>query len=427
MKNSIKKICKSVISIMLVFAFCVDIIPQMVSAQEQVTIKYSIWDANQAEGMEAIIESFENENPDIKVELQVSGWDQFWTQLEASAGTNSMPDVFWMHPSQVLRFGQEDNILYDFSELLGSSEKVSKDVFVPEILELFTQNEKVLGIPKDYDTIALWYNKKIFDEAGMDYPNEEWTWDDLVTAAKELTDTEKGIYGFLAPQHGQPGYYNIIYSNGGYIVSEDYTESGYKLEETQKAVQDWANLGIEGISPSQADFAELDVNQYFQSGKAAMSYFGSWSTSAMAKNEFTNENTDLTVLPSGTKGKISVISGLSNSVNANSKNLDAAIKFAEYLGSEEAMSIQGKYGSAIPARIGSDNTYLEAFPQFNVKAYLDQVENAKTQPQHISSARRESIENEFLVQVFGGQKRIEEISDELVKSVEAVLAEDLKE
>ena len=87
------------------------------------------------------------------------------------------------------------------------------------------------AVPKDYDTIALWYNKTLFDEAGISYPDDTWTWADLKDAAKKLTKDDGSQYGFCAGLHNQEGYYNFVYQNGGEIITDD-KKSGYDEDKT---------------------------------------------------------------------------------------------------------------------------------------------------------------------------------------------------
>ena len=143
---------------------------------------YSIWDKGQEPGMRAIADAFEAKNPDIKVNVEVTPWDQYWTKLEAAATGGSMPDVFWMHSSQHIRYAQS-GMLMDLNEVIENSDVLDMSQFTEGIVDLYNVDGQQIAIPKDVSTIGLWYNKTLFDEAGVEYPNENWTWDDLLEAA----------------------------------------------------------------------------------------------------------------------------------------------------------------------------------------------------------------------------------------------------
>lgn len=420
-KKSMKRTLSLTLGLSLFLAACGN--GDSVSSEEDVTLTYSIWDAIQEPGMQAIADAFEEENPGIKVNVEVTPWEQYWTKLESSAQGGSMPDVFWMHSNEIANYS-EGNVLMDLSETFESSENVKLDQFPEELVDLYSANGELLGVPKDYDTIGLWYNKSLFDEAGIEYPDENWTWDDLLEAAQELTDEEAGVYGVLAPLNRQEGYHNFIYQNGGYVISEDKTESGFRKDETVDAVQWYADLSAKhGVSPTQNQFADNSNLTFFQSGRGAMAFFGSWMTAEMANNEYTAENVDVAPLPQGEK-QATIFNGLANSVAENTKYPQEAQKFVEFLSSEKAMKLQGENGSAIPALEGIDTTFNEAYPEFNTQIFIDQMESGVIKPYTNQTTRWENIENEQLIPVFAGEKSAKEVAEDIADQVEDILADE---
>ena len=210
---------------------------------EDVTLTFAFWDTNQEPGMRAIAEAYMAEHPEVKIETQVTPWSEYWTKLEAAAQGGQLPDVFWMHSNQFMKYASAGMLLnltdmnYDYSP------------YPSGITALYNFDGAQLAIPKDYDTIALAYNKEIFDAAGIAYPDDTWTWETLRETAKKLTDKEKNIYGFGAPNDTQSGYLNFIYQNGGFAFENGV--SGYNLPETQEAVKAWVDLMlVDGVSPS---------------------------------------------------------------------------------------------------------------------------------------------------------------------------------
>ena len=242
-------------------------------AEENVTLTFAFWDTNQEPGMKAIAEAYMAEHPNVTIECQVTPWGEYWTKLEAGALGGSMPDVFWMHSNQFFKYVTANTLLslddldYDYAPY-------------PEgVTSLYTYEGTHYAIPKDYDTIALVYNKEIFDAAGEPYPDDTWDWAKFLEVAKKLTDPDKGIYGFGAPNDRQSGYLNLIYQNGGFAFEDG--KSGYDLPETKEAVQFWVDLQLkEGVSPSQSSFVDMGVDDQMQAGKLAMCFTGSWNMSS---------------------------------------------------------------------------------------------------------------------------------------------------
>lgn len=243
------------------------------SSNGDVTLTYAIWDKNQEPGMRKMADAFEAKNPGIKVNVEVTGWDQYWTKLEAAASGGSLPDVFWMHPNQAARYAS-NGVLMDLTDKIKGSSSVKLDKFPKDLVKVYENDGKNYAIPKDFDTIGLWYNKKLFDEAGVAYPNENWTWNDLLAAAKKITNPEKGIYGFGAPLDLQQGFDNFIFQNGGQVLSDDKTKSGFDTPAVKEAMQWYIDLSVkEKVSPNQQQFSENSYTAFFSSGKTAMALF----------------------------------------------------------------------------------------------------------------------------------------------------------
>lgn len=170
----------------------------------------AIWDTQQEPGLTEITDKF-TEDTGIKCKIQVTPWDQYWTMLEAGATGGSMPDVFWMHSNMINQYAEYDMLLDLTDAIAKSNVDLSK---YPEGLVSLYQNKdgKQIGIPKDMDTSALWYNKTKFEEAGIAYPDDTWTWDTLAETANKLTKDDGSQYGFvISPAANQEGYYNMIY------------------------------------------------------------------------------------------------------------------------------------------------------------------------------------------------------------------------
>ncbi len=155
----------------------------------------------------------------------------------------------------------------DLTDKIESSEKVNLDNYYKDIAELYQYDGKTYAIPKDYDTIALWYNKKMFDDAGIAYPDETWTWQTFADAAKKLTKEDGSQYGTAIPAtFNQDGYYNLIYDMGGYIVSDDKKKSGWDDPKTIEAMQWLYDNVVTTSMPKQETMGETNPDVLFSSG-----------------------------------------------------------------------------------------------------------------------------------------------------------------
>ena len=387
-------------------------------------LSVSIWDTNQEPGLKDILADF-TEETGIKTKLTVVKWDEYWTMLEAGAQGGSLPDVFWMHSNESERYMSNDMLL-DLTDKIAESDKIDPENYPEDIWGLYTYDDKYYAVPKDVDTIALWYNKTMFDEAGLAYPTADWTWDDVSEAAKKLTKDDGSQYGLaVRNDNNQAGYYNLVYDNGGYIINEDKTKSGWddpKTMEAMKTLEGWIK---DGVMPSIETMSENGEDVLFQSGKAAMVLQGSWMVAAYRDNEYTAANCDLVELPKNaeTGRRASVYNGLGWAAAANGEHTEEAWKLLEYLGSEEAQKKQAELGVTMSAYKGTSDAWAKS-ADFNLQAYLNMMDDMEIRPYSKTTVTWENEDNEILKSVYTGEKTMEEACKEMADQMNEKLAEE---
>lgn len=384
---------------------------------EKAQLTYAIWDSNQEKGLRTIADEFEAKNPDIKVNIEVTGWSDYWTMLEAGATGGSLPDVFWMHSNEIYRYAS-NGMLLDLTDRISKSADVKLENYPEGLNQIYNLNGKQYAVPKDFDTIGLWYNKTLFDQAGIQHPDENWTWDDLKQAAKTLT--KDGVYGFLAPLHNQEGYYNFVYQNGGTIITAD-KKSGYDDPKTIEALDFYIGLVREGLSPEV--YGDAERADLLKNGKAAMGLFGSWNLSGFTENEYMAKNFDVAVLPKKEK-QASIYNGLGNAIDAKTKHPEEAWKFVEYLSSKAGQERQAELGVAISAYTGAADKWVDSNKTFNIKAFVDMVSYGVIRPYSNTTAVWEDKAYEALKPAFSGKVPVEEAAKNAAKVMNESLAEE---
>jgi len=389
-----------------------------------VTLTYAIWDVNQAPALQQIADKFTEENPNIKVKVEVTPWDQYWTKLETAATGGSLPDLFWLNASNIQKYAK-GKVLLPITEQ-ADLDKVDLTKYPEALVKTYTVDDQLYALPKDFDTIGLWYNKELFDNAGLEYPNENWNWDDLVENAKKLTDPGNGIWGFSAPLETQTGIYNTVYQAGGYILNDDLTKSGHADEKTLKGIKFMYDMiHTHKVSPTVAQMTDTPAISLFESGKVAMMFAGSWSQIEFEKNEYTKDKVDVTALPTGEK-KAVIIHGLGNVIAANTKYPEEAWKFSKFLGSEEAHKIQAETGTVIPAYQGTQDAWVQSNTNFNLQVFIDMTEYSVPYPVSIETRKWQQIETEILTQAWAGNKSLEDAVKEVAEKVDEVLEQEKK-
>ncbi|KIR02225.1 N-Acetyl-D-glucosamine ABC transport system, sugar-binding protein [Lachnospiraceae bacterium TWA4] len=392
---------------------------------ESGVLQVSIWDKNQQPGLQKIMDKW-TETSGVKVSIVVTPWDQYWTQLEAGATGGDLPDVFWMHSNNSNNY-MSSGLLMDLTEEVTPN----VDKYNDGILSLYTYDSKYYAVPKDIDTIALWYNKKMFDAAGVDYPNENWTWDDFAAAAKKLTNKDKGEYGFaMKTSNNQDNWYNVVYSMGGNIISEDMKKSGLDDENTLKAMNFLTDL-LKEVAPEYSTVSENGPDALFQSGKLAMTMQGSWQVPAFMDDDNVKSFGDVAVLPKDatTGNRSSCVNGLGWSIDAKTEMPNAAKSLVTYLGTEEAQKMQADLGVTMSALKDTklstawQDTYNKTFA--GIGAYVDTLDNATliTRPHSVKTTSKwEDALSTDLVNAFSGTQDTTEACKAVAAKMNDMLA-----
>ena len=382
------------------------------------SISYAFWDVNQKPAMEALIKDFNKTYPNIKVTSQITPYQNYFTKLQTQGSSKTLPDVFWMNGPNFQ--------LYASNGLLEPVGSAIDPANYPKALDsLYSYSGKQYGVPKDFDTIAVYYNKAIFDKAGVSYPTAGWTWDDFHQKAKAISDKLKGegIYGEASGlSGGQEMYYNTILQAGGSIISSDGKKSGYDDPKSIKGLQFVRDLIADGSSPTLAQLSDTPQDQWFINGKSAMFWSGTWSNAELLSSPV-KAQIAVAPLPTGTR-QATVIHGLANVVAKDSKNKSAAIAFQNYLGGKEAAQTQAKMGAANPAYNGTQQAFVDSAPwDLNVfeKAATDY---AYPYPISKNTAAWNKAESDLLPDAFSGKKPVDEVAKELAAQMNADLAKE---
>ena len=168
-------------------------------------------------------------HPDIHVDVTLSDWDTYWDKLQTGLAGGDAPDVFAMDGPLYPDY-QSRGVLLDLAPYIardGFDLTALADAGVAH----FTTPEGQFGLPRDLNVVALYYNKAMFDAAGLAYPDDTWTWDKLLEVGKQLTldtngDGQTDQWGFYTETTDMENYWSsLVWQNGGDIVSADHTQT----------------------------------------------------------------------------------------------------------------------------------------------------------------------------------------------------------
>ena len=398
--------------------------PTSIGSSKEGELTVTIWDEGQRPGLQQIVDDWSTESG-IKATINVVDWNSYWTLLEAGATGGELPDVFWMH-SNVAQQYMENDMLLDLTDRIAASDKIDMNNYYEGIVNLYQSNGKQYAVPKDIDTIALWYNKTIFDEMGVDYPDDTWTWDDFAAAAKKLTNDDHWGYA-IAPGNNQEGFYNTIYSMGGYVISDDKKTSGFDDPNTIKAMEFFTDMIKDGSCPDLATVSETAPNELLCAGKTAMSINGSWMLAGYRDNEYAAANCDVAVLPyyKDPSDRVSIYNGLGWAASANGKNTDAAWSLIEYLGSEEAQIKQAELGVTMSAYKGTSDAWVNSVDCFDLNGHMKMLDAKLVfRPYSRVTTVWEDMMTEKLKEAWTGDKATADVCKDIATEMNAALAEE---
>ena len=397
-------------------------------------LTFQIWDVAQRDGMQAVCDAYTAHHPEVVIDVQVTSWGEYWTKLEASAESNTMPDIFWMHTNEILKYS-DFGMLADLTDLYDDPAYYTGHYSEISLSNAQGSDGRMYGIPKDKDNVCLVYNREMFDAAGVSYPDESWTWDDLTEASQEIYDAT-GKYGYMAYADDQLGYWNFVYQKGGYILNEDKTAAGFDQPATIDAMKFYIGLQSTDWCPDQNYFAETSPGTAFFSEQGAMFLEGSWNLLAEMQNyPDMIGKWDIAVLPACPDpaqgdGRASISNGPCYATAARGKNLEIVKDVLKFFGEEEAQRIQGESGAAIPAYEGLEDAWVGVFDQFdfklNVPAVIDQFDYAV---QSVNNAARPSWKNrvtEILNSICVGTTDIDSGLAAMQECIDTATAESLK-
>ncbi|MGL5656628.1 MAG: extracellular solute-binding protein [Fusobacteriaceae bacterium] len=366
-------------------------------------VSLGIWDVSQEKFLKEVLEDFKKQNPNIDVKIQLTPFKEYWTKLEASASEKVAPDVVWMNLLNIKKYSNFE-ILEDLTSYI-KKDNFKLDGYNETLTKAYTINDKVYGIPKDIDSTAVFYNKEIFDKAGLPYPTNDWKWEDMVKIAKIIKEKVPGVYPLNIPLDDQEGYYNLILQSGGSILDAE-GKSGYYQSENLEAIKLYKKLIDEGLLPDAKTLASMKGMNMFQSGKVAIIYGGAWYVKPVSENEIVKGKFGVVEMPEISQ-KATVSHGVAYSMTKESKNKEAAWKLIKFLTSEEVSEKVAKNGDVIPALESAQHLWNEYYTAFDASPFVKALKNSQPLPGTYNSSKWISLQTEEIIKILENEVKPE--------------------
>ncbi len=278
---------------------------------------------------------FEDANPDIKINVEVTPWDVMLQKLTTDIAGNANADLAIIGTRWLLDFVEQDIA----EPLDGYIDDEFRGRFIETFLSPSVMDDKIYGLPVAASARAMYYNKSLFEQAGIDAPPE--TWDELKEDAKKISDLGDGIagYGLQGKEIETDVYfYYPMWSYGGNILNDDGT-SGFGSEAAIQAATMYKSLIDEGLTQDgPTAYSREDVQNLFKQGKVGMMISAPFLANQI-KEEAPDLQYGITAIPAGPDGDRGTY-GVTDSIImfGNSENKDEAWKFLDYLFTQEPRS-----------------------------------------------------------------------------------------
>lgn len=386
------------------------------AAQSTSTIRYFTFSAapDHLEDLDTIIEAFKAENPDVDIVVETAPFADYFTLLQAGVASGDAPDVFELNYENFVTYAANDT-LYDLSGLVSADAP-----YYPRALEAFQYDGKQLALPETFSTVLLFYNKDLFDQAGVAYPTADWTWEDARTAAQAIRALGDDIWGLFSPVQFWEFYKKAAQNGECKFFNDEMTESTLNSQ----ACVDTLNLMIsfmqDGVMPTAEQLSGVAEGDLFNSGKLGMLVTGIWMFSAFAEAPFA---WDVQLEPMINQHAHHFFAN-GVAVSATSANPEAAAKWAEFLtASETAATVRVESAWELPAldEPAYFESYLTQTPPANRAAVFQALESPVTPPVIVRQNEMQDAVNALITRVVDGELTAQEAMNQAKTEVDALL------
>lgn len=391
-------------------------------SDEKIKLTLSDWSSGEPEKIiKNAISEFEKLHPNITVERIQIPFANYPDKIQTMMAGKTTPDVMYMSQLWFPTFAEKGAFL-DLKPYTDKDAEFNYGDFLPIIQKTGEVNGGIYEIFDALDYIVLFYNKDMFKAAGVDFPSDNWTWDDLVAAGKKLTkDTNNDgtidQYGFIAPD----GYvsFSWIYQNGGLVLNDDLTQSVINQPAAVEALQ-WIQdlMLVHKIAPGPSVTAQQGTSAMFKAGNVAMAAYGHWLNPGLdADNKF---EYGVAMLPKGKVNRNSFVSGAGYAVSKDSKHQDAAWELLKWLTRPDIMIESTKLNSAVASRKSVYESEL-FMSNPNNAAFIEQTKYM--QPLPVTTKWNEMfdvVKSEYQL-IWSGKQTAQQGADAITEKVNKIL------
>lgn len=366
------------------------------AGQDDVVSVLLFGDPEELQAYRALIDDFEAQS-DVEVEL-VEARDRvdLIARLSTSIAGGRPPDVFLLNYRYYAQFAVRDAIA-PLDERIASSDRLAADEFYPVALDAFRWGGEQLCLPQNVSSLAVYYNRDLFEQYGVPEPADDWTWNDMVETAIALTRDTGGnrVVGTEAEAGGVVDVHGLgveasmirlapfVWSNGGELVDDPDRPTRLTLDspEAREALRDFLDLRqAYGVVPTDAEVEALDDESRFAHGKLAMLMSSRRATTTF--RSITDFDWDVAPLPVHDE-QVGVLHSDAFCLTSASPRQDQAWRFVEYALSAQGQRALVDTGRTVPSNVAVSRSraFLRSGePPRRSEVFLDAVQRVRPTP-----------------------------------------------
>lgn len=376
-------------------------------SDNRVQIQFSSWGSQSETALlKPLIDEFEKENPQIQVEF-IHIPQNYFQKIHLLFASNLAPDVIFINNYYAPKYIKA-GLLEDLTPY------IKKEEYFDKALQGFTFDKKIYAIPRDVSNLVIYYNKDLFKKYKVAYPDKNWTIDDYILTAKNLTqDTDKDGKTDLWGTSFETDIFYILpylFSNGASVLSDD--DKDFSLDKNTLNTIDLYSSIANGhnAAPKKSQSASLTMAQMFLQEKIAMHLSGRWLVPKYRQDALFDW--DIAPFPKGSKGSIVNIDASGYALAKSSQHKKEALKFIEFISSNKSLETLSKSGLIVPARKDTalGQTFLDKTqrPQ-SAQVFIDTIETGKSTPVNENYQKITDRLNVLLEPIFLGKKKAHEV------------------
>jgi multiple sugar transport system substrate-binding protein len=309
------------------------------------------FDPTRLELYQKVANNWNETHPDVQVKLENTPWEQYWQKLQAMTVSKSMPDV-WNYVPGFGTYWMTSNQLLPIDDYIKQDPNINIQDFQPTMLNYMTYKGKLYGLPYDYNGYVLFYNKDLFDQARVEYPKENWTFDNMKAAAEKIAanaKSDKGKVFGLALASGFTSWpIDGIYRSFGASLINDQGKVEVNNPGGIAMLKYFSDLVKSGVSPKPE--AGQSLQNTWTNGLIGM-YIDSGQRIADFMKSATSFKWDIERTPAGPKGQVGTGLGGTFVINKDTKYPKESYEFLAYLtNTENLKTLVANPQAGIPAR-----------------------------------------------------------------------------